>query len=57
MLLPDAHLSLLSSDSGETAREIEAIIARERDIIIGTQMVAKGHFPHLSTVKMMPIWA
>jgi primosomal protein N' (replication factor Y) (superfamily II helicase) len=53
-LLPDARVSLLSSDNGEAKEEIDAIIARERDIIIGTQMVAKGHhFPHLSTVGVI----
>jgi len=48
------RLSVLSTDNGVTPEEIEAIIAGERDIIIGTQMVAKGHhFPKLSTVGVV----
>lgn len=53
-LLPDARMSVLSSDSAISLEEIEAIIAGERDIIVGTQMVAKGHhFPKLSTVGVI----
>ncbi len=53
-LLPEARVALLSSDATVSAEEIEAIIAGERDIIIGTQMVAKGHhFPKLSTVGVI----
>lgn len=52
--LPDVRISVLSADSGITSEEIEAIIKGERDIIIGTQMVAKGHhFPKLSTVGVV----
>lgn len=48
------RISLLSSDHAISPEEIDAIIAGERDIIIGTQMVAKGHhFPHLSTVGVV----
>lgn len=53
-MLPSARVSLLSSDGGIDADEIGAIIAGERDIVIGTQMVAKGHhFPNLSTVGVV----
>lgn len=53
-MLPQARVSLLSSDNAVSADEIDAIIAGERDIIIGTQMVAKGHhFPTLSTVGVV----
>jgi primosomal protein N' (replication factor Y) len=52
---PDARLLVMASDTltgphaaAEAARDIEA---REVDLIIGTQIVAKGwHFPHLTLV-------
>jgi len=55
---PEARLALLSSDlvpgiteMREMIREIEA---GGIDIVIGTQMVAKGHhFPHLATVGIV----
>jgi len=55
---PEARLALLSSDlvpgiveMREIIREIEA---GGIDIVIGTQMVAKGHhFPHLATVGIV----
>jgi primosomal protein N' (replication factor Y) len=52
-LFPGAKILTLSSDlPGGTERlraEIEAISRGECDIVIGTQLVAKGHnFPHLS---------
>ncbi|WP_084627412.1 primosomal protein N' [Sediminimonas qiaohouensis] len=54
-LFPDARIATLSSDMHGTARdlkaEIEAIVAGGADIIIGTQLVAKGHnFPLLTLV-------
>jgi primosomal protein N' (replication factor Y) len=53
-MLPEARISLLSSDEGGLADEIDAILAGGRDIIIGTQMVAKGHhFPKLTTVGII----
>jgi primosomal protein N' (replication factor Y) len=53
-MLPEARISLLSSDEGGLANEIDAILAGERDIIIGTQMVAKGHhFPKLTLVTIV----
>nr|WP_273249537.1 primosomal protein N' [Sediminimonas qiaohouensis] len=57
-LFPDASIATLSSDMHGTARdlkaEIEAIAAGGADIIIGTQLVAKGHnFPHLTLVGVI----
>lgn len=55
---PDARVRVLSSDLFGSARalkeEIEAIAAGEADIIIGTQLVAKGHnFPLLTLVGVI----
>ncbi|MAV94087.1 MAG: primosomal protein N' [Euryarchaeota archaeon] len=55
---PDAKLAILSSDILTPLESIDKIIDRiERgdvDIIIGTQLVAKGHnFPHLSLVGVI----
>ncbi|MBK5926640.1 primosomal protein N' [Rhodobaculum claviforme] len=55
---PDARLAVLSSDLFTTARalkdRIAAIAAGEADIIIGTQIVAKGHnFPALTLVGVI----
>jgi primosomal protein N' (replication factor Y) len=55
---PDARLALLSSDLVPGLTEMRALIksieAGEADIIIGTQMVAKGHhFPDLVTVGIV----
>ncbi|MGH1416486.1 MAG: primosomal protein N' [Pelagimonas sp.] len=57
-LFPDARIAVLSSDLYGTARElkgqIEAIAAGAADIIIGTQLVAKGHnFPLLTLVGVI----
>ena len=57
-LFPDARVSVLSSDLFGSARalkaEIERISAGEADIIIGTQIVAKGHnFPLLTLVGVI----
>ncbi len=57
-LFPDARIEILSSDLAETARalkeRIDKIAAGEADIIIGTQIVAKGHnFPHLTLVGVV----
>ena len=54
-LFPDARVATLSSDLFGSSRAlkagIEAIAAGEADIIIGTQLVAKGHnFPLLTLV-------
>jgi len=57
-LFPDARTSVLSSDLFGSARalkaQIESIAAGDCDIIIGTQMVAKGHnFPRLTLVGVI----
>ncbi|MGI9394577.1 MAG: replication restart helicase PriA, partial [Boseongicola sp.] len=58
LLFPDARIAVLSSDLFGSARalkaEIERIAAGEADIIIGTQIVAKGHnFPLLTLVGVI----
>ena len=54
---PDARTVILSSDMGGVATmrdAIERISAGEADIIVGTQIVAKGHhFPQLSFVGVV----
>ncbi|MGP6086921.1 primosomal protein N' [Antarctobacter jejuensis] len=55
---PDARIAVLSSDLFGTARElkaqIETIAAGGADIVIGTQLVAKGHnFPLLTLVGVI----
>jgi len=57
-LFPDARVAVLSSDLFGSARalkeQIEKIAAGACDIIIGTQMVAKGHnFPLLTLVGVV----
>jgi primosomal protein N' (replication factor Y) len=57
-LFPEARIAVLSSDLFGTARElkaqIEAIAQGGADIIIGTQLVAKGHnFPLLTLVGVI----
>ena len=57
-LFPEARVKVLSSDLFGSARalkaEIEAIARGEADIIIGTQIVAKGHnFPLLTLVGVI----
>jgi primosomal protein N' (replication factor Y) len=58
ILFPDARTQVLSSDlSGGVERlrmELEAIAKGEVDVIIGTQLVAKGHhFPSLALVGVV----
>ena len=55
---PDARLAILSSDLTPNLAEMREILAAissgEADIIIGTQIVAKGHhFPGLATVGVV----
>ena len=55
---PDARIAILSSDLATTARalkaRIEEIASGAADLIIGTQMVAKGHnFPLLTLVGVI----
>ena len=57
-LFPDAKQAVLSSDLFGSARALKARIAEiaegETDIIIGTQLVAKGHnFPRLTLVGVI----
>ena len=57
-VFPDARIAVLSSDLFGTTRalkaQIEAIAGGEADIIIGTQLVAKGHnFPLLTLVGVI----
>ena len=57
-LLPEARVATLASDSTTSHRElsniIEAMEKREIDILIGTQMIAKGHhFGGLSVVGVV----
>lgn len=57
-LFPEARVAVLSSDLFGSARalktQIEEIAAGGADIVIGTQIVAKGHnFPHLTLVGVI----
>ena len=57
-LFPDAMVTVLSSDMYKTARalkeKIEEIASGGADIIIGTQLIAKGHnFPNLTLVGVI----
>ncbi|WP_409361191.1 primosomal protein N' [Bartonella heixiaziensis] len=57
-LFPQARLLILSTDLkggiGQLRRELEAVANGDVDIIIGTQLVAKGHhFPGLSLVGVI----
>ena len=58
LLFPDARLLVMASDTlpgpHAAAEAARSIAAREIDIIIGTQIVAKGwHFPHLTLVGVV----
>ena len=57
-LFPDARIAVLSSDLYGSARalkeHIESIARGEADVIVGTQLVAKGHnFPKLTLVGVI----
>lgn len=57
-ILPDARLCLATSDSihrpSEAAAFVAQVLANEIDIVIGTQIVAKGHhFPNLTLVGVV----
>ena len=57
-LFPTARIAILSSDLAQTARaiktRIEEIASGKADVIIGTQIVAKGHnFPLLTLVGVI----
>ncbi len=51
---PQARVMVLSGDSGALQEGLARITAGEVDIIIGTQLLAKGHhFPSLATVGVV----
>ncbi len=57
-LFPEARRLVMASDTmpgpHAAAEAARAIVAREIDVIIGTQIVAKGwHFPHLTLVGVV----
>ena len=57
-LLPDARVGLMTSDTirgpRSAAKIVESVHKREIDILIGTQLVAKGHhFPMLTLVGVV----
>ena len=57
-LFPDARVGVMSSDNMRSARDAQAFVAsierHEIDIVIGTQLVAKGHhFPMLTLVGVV----
>ncbi len=57
-LFPDARIMVLASDTTESHEELKAMIRQvergEVDIIIGTQIIAKGHhFPNLTLVGVV----
>jgi primosomal protein N' (replication factor Y) len=57
-LFPQARIEVFSSDTAQTGDQVRAIVDRmaagEIDILIGTQIVAKGHnFPLLTVVGVL----
>ncbi len=57
-VVPDARLGVMTSDTMRGPDAAQALVreveAREIDLLIGTQMVAKGHhFPHLTLVGIV----
>lgn len=57
-LLPEARCAVVDRDSVQNADEMQAVVARmekrEIDILVGTQMLAKGHdFAHLTCVGVL----
>ncbi len=57
-LWPNARVVVADSDAVSTPKQLAALVhaveAREVDIIVGTQMVTKGHhFPHLTCVGVI----
>ena len=56
--LPQARFTMVTSDTlrkpSDAAQFVAQVIEREVDVIIGTQIVAKGHhFPHLTLVGVV----
>jgi primosomal protein N' (replication factor Y) len=59
-LFPEARVARLDSDTTVSRKHylstLKAVRSREVDILIGTQMIAKGlHFPHITLVGV--VWA
>jgi primosomal protein N' (replication factor Y) len=53
-LFPEARIVTFSSDAAAMAEQMAAVIAGDIDLIIGTQMIAKGHhFPKLALVGVI----
>ena len=57
-LFPEARLTVISGDSTEDPQQMKALLslvaAGATDIVIGTQLLAKGHhFPYLTTVGII----
>ncbi|MEL6386159.1 MAG: primosomal protein N', partial [Pseudomonadota bacterium] len=57
-LLPHARIEIFSSDTAQSGEDTRAIVDRmasgETDILVGTQIVAKGHnFPNLTLVGVV----
>lgn len=57
-LFPQARILRIDRDSANTPRQWQAMLSRihtgEADILVGTQMLAKGHdFPHLALVGVI----
>lgn len=57
-LFPDARVEIFSSDTAQNGEQVRALVDRmaagEIDILIGTQIVAKGHnFPRLTVVGVL----
>lgn len=55
---PDARIAVFSSDTAQTGEDVRAMVERmaagEIDILVGTQIVAKGHnFPLLTVVGVV----
>ncbi len=58
LLFPDARLQMIASDTmtgpGAAARFVEAMSRGDIDLLVGTQIVAKGyHFPNLTLVGIV----
>ena len=57
-VMPDARLAVMASDTvsrpSQAAELIDRMVAREIDVLVGTQIVAKGHhFPMLTLVGVV----
>lgn len=54
--LPDASILRLDKDTGKTPKKLDAILTqfkKDGDILIGTQMIAKGH--HIEAVTLVGV--